>query len=153
MARLNYDIKRMSGLWRVRRGKNLFYPRHMIGDRDDATRGGAGYIVDLDKAYEKILCDRQERILEKVPPGAVAEPGEIKNILVLRWLKKNKWIDASAVRETRRTRLARNERESAQVMSNIPDAKLGSDKPAPAPRAPRYAERRTRKTPEDTEDN
>ena len=78
MAILNLNISKMSGLWRVRHGKTLLWPRAILSPEVTRlnARGGAGYVVDLDKPHEKHLMRGMEKMIEQVPQSEEAEARE-----------------------------------------------------------------------------
>ena len=69
MAIQTLKVASMTGLWRVRRSKILLWPGRVMSPQMTRlnARGKAGYVVDLDNKYEKVLCWNMEKMLERVP--------------------------------------------------------------------------------------
>jgi len=82
MARPATNLSTMTGLWRVKPGKNIKWPESIMNpiQHPMRDRGKAGYVVDLDRKEESMLLFGQERFLEPVPKGELDEArGKVKD--------------------------------------------------------------------------
>lgn len=69
MARTTIKVAQMRGLWRVKSSQMLRWPSQIMLQENHPmnARGKAGYVIDMDKEYNRILCWGMEKFIEQVP--------------------------------------------------------------------------------------
>lgn len=122
MATRKTSIAGFTGTYRVRQGKALKWPRWLFAPRLGIARGEAGYVVDLDQPYEKLLCANQAQVLEPAP-GERPVPITLKPVLI--WMRDNGYAQKEDLSPVK-VKQALSEREKlAREQSDLP----GLDQP------------------------
>ena len=72
-------VPEMTGLWRVRSPRVLLWPEKIMNAEMTRlnARGKAGYVVDFDQPYEKVLCFGCGKFFERVPEDEIEAAREL----------------------------------------------------------------------------